>query len=286
MVFIDIPEEPEKRDKKSLWSRILSTTKEYASGTTIHGFSYIASTEHSRGGRIFWMLVVILALSLTTFQMLSLRTHWEANPVITNLETIAMPIEDIEFPAVTICPQGSIQGIVENVLFHQLREYVSNKEQTYRRKRSSSVDTASHLNENAWNVTYEEMMFQIQDFLRDVYPGAKDKPTKFVTLLTSDDPKEVVKSEAVVLPVQEEECNETSDREIANDLNKQLNNDFCPDGFIKFDNIGCVLVAESKMDYNEASTYCRDMDGASILQIESYDDVKELDEHNIIGIVI
>ena len=188
MVFIDIPEKPKKVEEISRWSRILNTAKEYASATTIHGLSYIASPEHPTAARIFWVLVVIMALSSTTFQMLSLRAQWEEQPVITNLETIAWPIEDIEFPAVTICPQGSVNGIVENVLFNQLREYVRNKEHAYRGKRSISQDTASHLNENAngsWNVTYEEMMLQIEDFMRDVYPGAKDKPTQFVTLMTS-----------------------------------------------------------------------------------------------------
>ena len=286
MVFIEIPKEPEKTDETPRSSKFVNTAKEFASGTTIHGVWYIASSEHSTSARIFWVFVVILALSITAFQMLSLRKQWEANPVITNLETIALPIEEIAFPAVTICPQGSVKDILDNVLFHQLKEYVSNKNHTSRRKRSTSQDTGSELPENStglWNVTYDEMLLEMEDFMRDVYPGAKDIPTKFVTLMTSDDPKQAVENEAVVLPVQEEECDETSNRVIVNDLNKQLNNDFCPDGFTKFGNIGCVMAAESKMDYNEASTYCQEMDGASIIQLNSYEDIKVLDEHNIIG---
>ena len=179
MPSIEVPREPQKNDQKHLLSRTLNTAKEYASETTIHGLSYIANSEHHLAGRFFWVVVVILALSLTTFQMLSLRSQWATNPVITNLETIALPIEDIKFPAVTICPQGSVEEVMDNVLFQQFTEYLNNKNQTDRSKRSAFQDTASQLHQNMsdfWNVTYEEMLRQIEDFIRDVYPGAQDNP--------------------------------------------------------------------------------------------------------------
>ena len=86
MVCIDVPEKPPRTAQEPLLPRMLNTAKEYASGTTIHGFAYIANTEHHTVARIFWVLVVILALSITTFQVLSLRNQWETHPVITNLE--------------------------------------------------------------------------------------------------------------------------------------------------------------------------------------------------------
>ena len=101
--------------------------------------------------------------------------------------------------------------------------------------------------------------------------------------MTSDNPHQSLRNEAVVLSGQEEECDEDSNSDIVTTLNKHLNNDYCPDGFTKFGNMGCVLVAESEMDYNEASAYCRDMDGASVLPLVSYDDIKTLNEQNIIG---
>jgi hypothetical protein len=289
MAVIEEPTKSEKTDKESIGSGMLNTAIEYASSTTINGCSFIANIQHPIVSRIFWLLVVILGFSVTTFQVVSLYYQWETNPVVTNLETISLPIEDIKFPAVTICPQGSVKDVVDNVMLHQLKEYVRKKEQTLRSKRSTSQNKNSLPKENpkqVWNVTYEEMLVQIKEFMNEVYPGAKDIPTEFVTLMASDDPHKVVQNEAVVLPVKDEECNETSNRENVDTLNKQLNNDFCPDGFTKFDNIGCVLVAQSEMTYEEASDYCTNMDGASVFQLDSFDDIKNLDEHNIIGINI
>ena len=270
---------PEKTVKVSTRQMIRNTAKEYASYTTIHGCSYIANSEHPIGGRIFWLFVVILALLITTFQLVSLHIQWETNPVITDLETIALPIEDIEFPAVTICPQGSVKDSLDYVMFYQLTRYARNKNEMLRSNTSPS-STSQLKEDDSWNVTYDEMLVWMDEFLRDVYPGAKDKPTKLVALMTSDDPQKALQNEAVVLPAQHEECNERKTREIINTLNKQLNNDFCPEGFTKFDNVGCVSVADSEMTYKQASDYCMGMDGSVILQLDL------LDGDNVLGNVI
>ena len=46
---------------------------------------------------------------------------------LTTLDTVALPIEQVDFPAVTICPQGSRKEIVDSVLFRQLKEYIADK---------------------------------------------------------------------------------------------------------------------------------------------------------------
>ena len=78
---------------------------------------------------------MILAVSFTIFQMTTLYNQWQDDPVITTLETAALPIENIEFTAITICPQGSVNGILSSVLFKQLKEYIiSQHEKSLHRK--------------------------------------------------------------------------------------------------------------------------------------------------------
>ena len=36
---------------------------------------------------------------------------WVANPTMVTLETTGMPISEVEFPAITVCGQGSIQEV-------------------------------------------------------------------------------------------------------------------------------------------------------------------------------
>ena len=82
-------------------------------------------------------------------------------------------------------------------------------------------------------MTYDQMIRQINEFLEDVYPGANDNPTKLVTTMVAADPEASIKNEAIVLTEQESECDETSNKNILSEMNKQLNNDFCPSGFVK-----------------------------------------------------
>ena len=49
--------------------------------------------------------------------------NWQDNPVLTSVSTTAMPIAEIEFPAITICGQGSIAEVrchSERSYAHQL----------------------------------------------------------------------------------------------------------------------------------------------------------------------
>ena len=226
------------------------------------------------------MVVVILAILAATFQVASLREQWKTKPVITNLESISLPIEEIEFPAVTICPQGNVKQVMDNVMFLQLKDYIKNKTRSGHRSRrsESQYHETSH-----GNMTYAQMTTLIKGVLQDRYPGAKDNPIKVVTLLTSDDPEKTAQSDAVLQLNEEKECDETSNNDIMANLNKALNEDFCPDGFTKV-NVKCVWKIGTKMLYHEASKYCSNIGGATILQVHSYDDIKALNQHRIIGI--
>ena len=135
------------RNKISTRKRIVDTTKQYSSTTTIHGISYLAGDDVSGVERLLWTIVVLFAIVLTTFQVVTLYNDWQDQPVITTLDTAALPIEEIEFPAVTICPQGSRREIIDSVLFRQLKRYIQYKEG------------------NVTNLTEEEMMEQVEAFL-------------------------------------------------------------------------------------------------------------------------
>ena len=106
---------------------ILKTSREYASVTTAHGIPYLVEDGRLVIERMLWGIVVISAVAFTTLQMTTLYQQWQDDPVITTLDTVALPIEKIEFPAVTICPQGSVNKITESVLFKQLKEYIIEK---------------------------------------------------------------------------------------------------------------------------------------------------------------
>ena len=50
--------------------------------------------------------------------------EWQASPTITTINTIAYPIKNIEFPAITICSQGAAKDVMDNVLLQQFEDYL------------------------------------------------------------------------------------------------------------------------------------------------------------------
>ena len=244
--------------KKSTRKKILETMNEFADSTTIHGFSYAADKKHSPW-RPAWVIVLVVALVFTTFQVKTLYQEWQAEPVITTLRTVSQPIEEIEFPAVTICPQGSRQEILDSVLYRQFKRYIRNKQ----------VDHST--------LTLEEMTKQLDDFLQDMYPGANESPTQMIKLMVSGNPKLALQNEAV-LGI-EEKCDPSSNQQIVDSLNKDLRNDSCPDGFEMLGNLYCVHTNGDRMSSNEAYHYCNDQGGAELLYLDSDDDLQALNKY-------
>ena len=86
---------------------ISRTSSQYAEQTTIHGFWYLAQSSHGLE-KLLWLTVVSIAVFFSVFQTCSLYSQWQKSPVITTLESIALPIKNIEFPVV-MTPQSEQQ---------------------------------------------------------------------------------------------------------------------------------------------------------------------------------
>ena len=115
----------QKRSKfHDLGYNVRTTSKQYASTSKAHGVSYIGDAESLVLDRIFWIIVVVLSLTFTIFQIFMIYDEWKDRPVVTILDAEALSIKDIPYPAVTICPQGSPNNLVERVLFKQFVEYI------------------------------------------------------------------------------------------------------------------------------------------------------------------
>jgi hypothetical protein len=254
----------------SLQKRILLTAKGYASQSTIHGIAYI-SDERFGISRLLWICAVIASLSFTAFQTTSLYNEWQNEPVITTLETIALPIKEIEFPAITICPQGKLNGVVDAVLFKQMSEYIKNKTigVDQRKRRSVSNKSDSNDQKNDATVSLDQLMKYAEEFLNNVYPGAKKKPTKLISLMTSDNPEATLQKEAVLLPMDDDKCDNSANNGILKSLNKQLSNDNCPEGFNVYGDVFCVHFSGTQRSYEKALDYCESQQGSSLLYIDS-----------------
>lgn len=84
------------------------TVKEYSESTTIHGIGYIFELGVTVFERILWILVVGFGIGCALTSAILAYIQWQDNPVLTTVNTTGMPIEQVEFPAITICAQVRI----------------------------------------------------------------------------------------------------------------------------------------------------------------------------------
>ena len=53
--------------------------------------------------------------------------EWQASPTITTINTTAYPIKRVEFPAITICSQGSAKNVMDAVILRQFELFLKAK---------------------------------------------------------------------------------------------------------------------------------------------------------------
>ena len=249
-----------------------NTAKEYCSESSIHGIPYLGNFEHSTFARICWLLFVSIALAATSYQVWKIWSEADANPIITTLATISYPIENIDFPAVTLCPQGSVREIVDAVLFHQFEEWLSNeaKVEGKRKKRDINQDPKKFAESNSrlkYNITMENMSLYLKKFLSDVYPGAQEKPTKLISMMTAPDPEEALGNEAILF--EKEECDGTSSQNTINALAKRLG-DTCPYPFQKTSDGTCLSLNQIRTTYDRADHFCKERGGGRVHHLNKY----------------
>ena len=75
---------------------------EYLESSSVHGCSYIHS-RNPTAARAFWFVVIASGFVAASFLIQAAFDDWEKHPVLTTLDTIAAPVQDIRFPTVTVC---------------------------------------------------------------------------------------------------------------------------------------------------------------------------------------
>ena len=93
------PSEQQKSPKEN-------TIQQYAKATSIHGIAYIFEEGRPIRERLFWIILMVLGLAFILYQSIYIYKDWQEDPIIITVGTTGKPIKDIDYPTITICPQG------------------------------------------------------------------------------------------------------------------------------------------------------------------------------------
>ena len=237
----------------------LVTLREYSASTTIHGISYLFDRESNALDKVFWAVVVLVAIYGATKLSAVAYIGWQDDPVITSIGTTGLPIEKVKFPSITICGQGTAKEIVDAALFKQFNAYLEMKNKVF-----------SQLSQH-------ELYDEGNEFLKDMYPGALMPPNKLVAMMASPggDSEKAMKAAALFHPDPEDDCVELEDGEHHNMTKRGANEEdsgTCPDGWLDNEFGLCIYYHSHTMAYDDASQFCSNHEeGGKILEINDED---------------
>jgi len=97
---------------------------DYSEYSTIQGLVYIFQRRQTWFGRIFWIIIVLVMLSLGICTSIDAYNAWQQSPILTTLTSTAYPIGSIEFPAFTICSQGMNNDVMKSATMKQFKLYL------------------------------------------------------------------------------------------------------------------------------------------------------------------
>lgn len=84
-------------------TKIGRNVREYLLNTSMHGLKYIGDVALSFTERIFFLISFFVVSMLSAYFISNLWQKWSETPVIIALNSAATSLNDIPFPAVTIC---------------------------------------------------------------------------------------------------------------------------------------------------------------------------------------
>ena len=92
---------------------VILALREFFESSTIHGLVHI-STAKSWTTRATWIIIVIACFASAIWMITDSYKDWQESPVSTTITT--HPINELEFPAVTVCPPRESNTLVNHVL--------------------------------------------------------------------------------------------------------------------------------------------------------------------------
>ena len=80
----------------------------YFSETTVHGFHYIV-TGRNWLERLFWAILIVSGFTLSGLIFYRAYNDWDETPLETTIEQVSLPVEKLNYPAVTVCHPAELQ---------------------------------------------------------------------------------------------------------------------------------------------------------------------------------
>ena len=107
---------PIRKKKKKTLQSLKEIGEDFGGKISIHGLSYVCDPLLPPCERLLWLFLFLSGLGLAVYLNVSSYAAWRENMVVTNLRSTGRPVNQLDFPTVTICGSGLHMAAVEDAL--------------------------------------------------------------------------------------------------------------------------------------------------------------------------
>ena len=93
-------------NEKTELRNLLDILTDYAEHASVQGLIYLTFPYQTLFGKAYWIFIVLFMLALGIYWSAILYLDWRGQQVLTTIATTALPVDQIEFPAITFCSPG------------------------------------------------------------------------------------------------------------------------------------------------------------------------------------
>ena len=141
---------PKKSSSKK--AILVQTAEGYASGSTVHGITYVFNAGLNAVDRFLWFVVCLSFGILAGVLAYQSYSAWQEDQVVITLKSTTKPVQEMLFPAITICSPGLHMNNVESILWQNFLKWKWDNNKT-----NLTAEIPDHMAE------YMAEVFQITD---------------------------------------------------------------------------------------------------------------------------
>ncbi|XP_063533447.1 pickpocket protein 28-like [Cydia strobilella] len=159
-----------KQRKKRQKLLIIDLVLDFAKNTTLHGLRYITEVGLTVVEKVFWVLTFLVSVILCFILIERVWHKWWYSPVIVSFNEMMIPVGEVPFPSITICPQWKCKTSA----YRYTEKFVKYGK---RRKINNNIDKealfSSMVNEEEERILLEDAFLVCENFYRYLTPRNK-----------------------------------------------------------------------------------------------------------------